>query len=63
MIGKEMQSWYIKQDMTPNSSPIILITRKNSNLKRIITDFRFLNSILQRMNLIFPLIKDAFGIL
>ena len=41
----------------------MLIARMNSSLKRIITDFRFLNSRLQRVNLVFSLIRDAFEIL
>ena len=44
----------LKQDMSPLSSLIMLKARKNSNLKRIITDFRFLNSRLQIVNLAFP---------
>ena len=41
----------------------MLISRKNSGLKRIITDFRFFNSRLQSINLAFPLIRDTFSIL
>ena len=45
MIDKEMQSLVhlgiIKMVMPSYSSPIMLITRKNSNFKRIFTDFRF----------------------
>ena len=41
----------------------MLIARKNSNLKKIIIDFRFLNSRLQRINLAFLLMTDAFAIL
>ena len=40
----------------------MLIARKHSSLKRIINDFRFWNSRLQRVNLAFPLIRDAFAI-
>ena len=47
----------LKKDMSPCSFPIILIARKNSGLKRIITDFKFLNSRLQRVNLSFPLLR------
>ena len=36
---------------------------QNSSLKRIISDFRFLNSRQQRVNLAFPLIWDVFVIL
>ena len=67
MIDKEMQRLVhlgiLKKDMSPYSSCIILIARNNSSLKRIITDIRFLNSRLQRVNLTFPLIRDAFAIL
>ena len=52
MTDKEMQRLVhlgiLKQDMSSYSSPIVLIVRKNSCLKRTITDFRFLNSRLQK---------------
>ena len=41
----------------------MLIARKNSSSKRIITNFRFLNSRLQIENVAFPLIRDVFAIL
>ena len=50
-----------KQDISLYSS-VILITRKKSKLKRIFADFRFLNSRLQRVNLAFPVIREAFAI-
>ena len=49
----------LKRDMTLYSSPIMLIVRKNSSLKRIITDYRLLNIRWQRVNFAFPLIRDA----
>ena len=48
---------FLKQIMSPYSSPIMLIAIKNVMLKRIITDFRF-----SRVNLAFPLIRDSFAI-
>ena len=67
MTDKEMQRLvhlhYFEKGLSPYSSPIMLIARKNSSLKRIIADFRFLNSRLQRVNLAFPLIRDGFAIL
>ena len=67
MIDKEMQRLVpldiLKQDIPPYSSPIMHIARKHSNLKRIITDIRLLNSRLQRINLAFPLIRGAFTVL
>ena len=47
--------------MSPYSSPIMLVARKNSSLKRIITDFSILNSRLQRLIVAIPLIRDAFA--
>ena len=67
MIEKEMQRLVhlgiLKKDMSQYSSPIMLIARKNSLLKRIITGFRFLNSRVQRVNLAFLLIRNMFAIL
>ena len=67
MIYKGMQRLVhldiLKQYMSPYSSPIMFIARYNSGLKRIITDFRFLNSKFQRVIWAFPLIRDAFAIL
>ena len=67
VIDNEMQMLVyfgiLKQEMSPYSSHIMLTTRKNSILKRIIIDFKFLNSRLHRGNLAFPLIGDAFAIL
>ena len=55
MIDKEIQRLVhlgiLKRDMALYSSPIMLIARKIYGLKRIITDFRFLNNRLQRVNL------------
>ena len=42
---------------------IMLIARKNSSCNSIFIDFRFLNNILQRLNLALSLIRDAFTIL
>ena len=45
MIDKEMQNLInldiLRQDLSPYSSPIMLIARKNLNLRRTITDFTF----------------------
>ena len=67
MIYKRMQRLVhlgiLKQDMSPYSSLIMLIARKNSSLKGFITGFMFLNSGLQEANVIFLLIRDALAIL
>ena len=41
----------------------MLTAKKNSNLKRIISDFRVLYSSLQGVDMTFSLIRDAFAIL
>ena len=38
----------------------MFVVIKNSNLKRIIRDFRFLNNRLQTVNSTYPLIRDTF---
>ena len=64
MIDKEAQKLVhlaiLKQDVSPYSSLIMLIARKISSMKRIITDFRFLNSRLQSVHLAFPLPQRCF---
>ena len=52
-----------KQDMLPYSSLTMLIARKILSLKRFFSEFGFLNSRLQSVNLAFPLISDSFAIL
>ena len=49
--------------MSPYSLPSMLIVGKNSGIKRITNDFRFLNNRFWGLNLAFPLISDAFAIL
>ena len=42
------------------SSPVMLISRKVTNDKRVLTDFRHLNMRIARNNLAYPLLKDTF---
>ena len=67
MVEKEAQILVhlaiLKQDMSSYSSLIMLIARKISSMKRIIIDFRFFNSRLQRVHLAFSFLRDAFTIL
>ena len=52
---------YIKRkDFQPYSSPVMLIGRKVTQDKRVVTDFRHLNVRIARNNLAYPLLKDAF---
>ena len=42
------------------SSPVILISRKVTQDKRVVTDFRHLNTRIAKNNLAYPLVKDTF---
>ena len=45
------------------SSPVMLISRKLTNNKRVVTDFRHLNERIAKNNLADPLLKDTFSVL
>ena len=45
------------------SSPIMLISRKMTSDKRIVTDFRHLNMRIAKNNLAYPLLRDTFSLL
>ena len=45
------------------SSPIMLISRKLTNDKRVVTDFRHLNVRIAKNNLAYPLVRDTFSVL
>ena len=45
------------------SSPVILISRKVTKDKRVVTDFRHLNIRIAKNNLVYPLLKDTFSVL
>ena len=42
-----------------HTSPVLLLSKKNTNEKRVVTDFRFLNSRIQRLNHPFPLFSET----
>ena len=42
------------------SSPVMLISRKVTQDKRAVTDFRHLNTRITKNNLAYPLVKDTF---
>ena len=42
------------------SSPMMLISRKMTKDKRVVTDFRHLNMCIAKNNLAYPLLKDTF---
>ena len=53
----------LRKGLCAYSSPIMLIPRKNSNIPRIVTDFRHLNTRLVKLNPSIPLVRDAIQIL
>ena len=53
----------IKGRCSPYSSPVMLISRKGTKDKRVVTDFRHLNIKISKNNLAYSLIKDTFSVL
>ena len=45
------------------SSPVMLISRKVTKDKRVVTDFRHLNVRIAKNNLAYPLVRDIFLVL
>ena len=66
-IDKEMK-WlcYIgisKEGFLAHSSPVMLISRKLTKNKRVVTDFRHLNVRIAKNNFAYPLVRDTFSVL
>ena len=53
----------LKEGFSVYSSPIMLISRKMTKGKRVVTDFRHLNMHIAKNNLAYPLLKDKFALL
>ena len=53
----------LKEGFLPYSSPVMLISRKLTKDKRVVTDFRHLNVRIAKNNLVYPLLKDTFSVL
>ena len=53
----------LKERFSAYSSPVMLISRKLTKDKRVVTDFRHLNMRIAKNNLAYPLIKDTFSVL
>ena len=53
----------LKQSFSAYWSPVMLISRKMTQDKRVVADFRHLNTRIARNNLAYPLIKDTFATL
>ena len=66
-IDKEMK-WLcytdiLKEGFSVYSSPVMLISRKLTKDKRVVTDFRHLNVRIAKNNLAYPLVRDTFSVL
>ena len=66
-IDKEMK-WLcymeiLKEGFSAYSSPVMLISRKVTKDKRVVTDFRHLNIRISKNNLAYPLVRDTFSVL
>ena len=53
----------LKEGFSPYSSPVMLISRKLTIDKRVVTDSRHLNIKIAKNNLAYPLLKDIFSVL
>ena len=50
----------LKEGFSAYASPVMLISRKVTQDKRVVTDFRHLNTRIAKNNLAYPLVKDTF---
>ena len=66
-IDKEMKRLcymgILKVEISAYSSPVMLISRKFTKDKRVVTDFRHLNVRIAKNNLAYPLVRDTFSVL
>ena len=53
----------LKEGFSAYTSPVMLISRKVTQDKRVLTDFRHLNTRITKNNLAYPLVKDMFTVL
>ena len=64
LIDKEMKLLcylgILKEGFSACSSPVMLISRKVTQDKRVVTDFRHLNIKIAKNNPAFPLLKDTY---
>ena len=67
VIDKEMKHLcylgILKEGFSPHSSPVMLISHKLTQDKRVVTDFRHLNVRIAKNNLAYPLVRDTFLVL
>ena len=53
----------LKEGFSAYSSPVMLISRRMTSDKRVVTDFRHLNTRIAKNNLAYPLLRDTFSLL
>ena len=53
----------LQEGFSAYSSPVMLISRKDTKDKRAVTDFRYLNVRIAKNNLAYLLLKDTFSVL
>ena len=53
----------LKEGFSPYSSLVILTSRKVTQDKRVVMDFRYLNVRIAKNNLAYPLVRDTFSVL
>ena len=53
----------LKEGFSAYSSPVMLISKKLTKDKRVVTDLRHLNVRIAKNNLVYPLLKDTFSVL
>ena len=53
----------LKEGFSAYSSLVMLISRKLTKDKRVVTDFRHLNARIAKNNLAYPLVRDTFSVL
>ena len=67
VIDKEMKRLFymgiLKEGFSAYSSLVMLISRKLTKDKRVVTDFRHLNVRIAKNNLAYPLVSDTFSVL
>ena len=67
ILDKEMKTLcylgILKENFSAYSTPVMLISRKMAQAKRVVTDFRHLNMIIAKNNLAYPFLKDMFTLL
>ena len=53
----------LREGFSPYSSPVMLISQKVIQDKRVVTDYRHLNVKIAKNNLAYPLVRDTFSVL